>query len=41
MSQIAQLSFLTEKEEEGILSVIDEDLKLQNEEEKRIQCVLL
>ena len=41
MSQIVQLSFLSEKEEEAILSVIEEDLKLQKEEERRIQyaCV--
>ncbi|XP_065897197.1 synaptotagmin-like protein 4 [Dysidea avara] len=37
MSQIVQLSFLSEKEEEAILSVIEEDLKLQKEEERRIQ----
>ena len=40
MSQIVQLSFLSEKEEEAILSVIEEDLKLQKEEERRIQYVL-
>ena len=39
MSQIIQLSFLTEKEEESILSMIEEDLKLQKEEERRIQYV--
>ena len=39
MSQIIQLSLLTEKEEEAILSVIEEDLKLQQEEERRIQYV--
>ena len=39
MSQIVQLSFLSEKEEEAILSVIEEDLKLQKEEERRIQYV--
>jgi len=39
MAQIVQLSNLTEKEEEAILSVIEKDLKLQNEEEIRIQYV--
>jgi len=39
MSQIVQLSLLTEKEEKAILSVIEEDLKLQQEEERRIQYV--
>ncbi|XP_065907905.1 synaptotagmin-like protein 4 [Dysidea avara] len=37
MSQVVHLPLLTEKEGEAILSVIEEDLKLQNEEEKRIQ----
>ena len=41
MSQIVQLSFLSEKEEETILSVIEEDFKLQKEEERRVQYVLL
>ena len=41
MSQIVQLTCLTEKEEETILSVIEEDLKLQKEEERRIQYVQL
>jgi len=41
MSEVVKLSFLTEKEEETILSVIEEDLKLQKEEEIRIQYVLL
>ena len=40
MSQIVQLSFLSEKEEKTILTVIEEDLKLQKEEEKRVQYVL-
>ena len=40
MSQIVQMSFLSEKEEETILSVVEEDLKIQKEEEKRVQYVL-
>ena len=36
-SQMVQLSFLTEKEEEAILSVVQEDLELQKEEERRIK----
>ena len=40
MSRIVQLPFLSQKEEETILSVIEEDLKLQKEEETRIQYVL-
>ena len=41
MSQVVHLPLLTEKEGEAILSVIEEDLKLQNEEEKRIQYVII
>ena len=41
MSQIVQLSLLSEKEEEAILSVIEEDLELQKEEESRIKYVLV
>jgi len=40
MSQVIQLSSLTEKEEEAILSVLEEDVKLQKEEERRIQYVI-
>jgi len=40
MSQVIQLLSLTEKEEEAILSVLEEDLKLQKEEERRVQYVI-
>ena len=39
MSEIVQLSLFTEKEEEAILAVIEEDFRLQKEEEARIQYV--
>jgi len=39
MSETVQLSLLTEKEKKVILAVIEEDFRLQKEEEARIQYV--
>ena len=39
MSKTVSLEFLTKKEKEWIVSVMEKDLKLQKEEETRIQYV--